>query len=50
MRVPMSTFTVAKPEKAFLSEHDFTAVSFWILSIAMIAATVFFYAEAGTIM
>merc|ERR1712085_138928 len=35
--------------EAFLSEHDFTAVSFWIISIAMIAATVFFYAEAGTV-
>jgi len=45
----MSTFTVAKPEEAFLSEHDFTAVSFWIISIAMIAATVFFYAEAATV-
>jgi len=45
----MSSFTVAKPEEAFLSEHDFTAVSFWIISIAMIAATVFFYAEAGTV-
>merc|ERR1712070_1163458 len=30
-------------------EHDFTAVSFWIISIAMIASTVFFYAEAGTV-
>jgi len=45
----MSTFTVAKPEEAFLSENDFTAVSFWIISIAMIAATVFFYAEAATV-
>ena len=45
----MSTFTVAKPEEAFLSEHDFTAVSFWIISIAMIAATGFFDAEAGTV-
>jgi bacteriorhodopsin len=35
--------------KAFLNEHDYTAVSFWIISIAMIAATVFFYAEAGTV-
>merc|ERR1711963_1362593 len=34
---------------AFLSESDFTAVSFWIISIAMIAATVFFYAEAATV-
>jgi bacteriorhodopsin len=45
----MSTFTVKDPADAFLSEHDFTAVSFWIISIAMIAATVFFYAEAGTV-
>merc|ERR1712087_1026813 len=37
------------PEKAFLNEHDYTAVSFWIISIAMIAATVFFYAEAATV-
>merc|ERR1712179_366239 len=46
---PMSSFSVDKPEKAFLNEHDFTAVSFWIISIAMIAATVFFYAEAATV-
>jgi bacteriorhodopsin len=45
----MSSFTVDKPQDAFLNEHDFTAVSFWIISIAMIAATVFFYAEAGTV-
>jgi sensory rhodopsin len=45
----MSSFTVDAPEKAFLNEHDFTAVSFWIISIAMIAATVFFYAEARTV-
>merc|ERR1712125_62843 len=49
MGAPMSTFTASKPQEAFLSEHDFTAVSFWIISIAMIAATVFFYAEAGTV-
>jgi bacteriorhodopsin len=45
----MSSFSVDAPEKAFLNEHDFTAVSFWIISIAMIAATVFFYAEAATV-
>ena len=45
----MSSFTVDAPEKAFLNEHDYTAVSFWIISIAMIAATVFFYAEAATV-
>merc|ERR1712178_491771 len=46
---PMSSFSVDAPEKAFLNEHDFTAVSFWIISIAMIAATAFFYAEAATV-
>jgi len=45
----MSSFTVAKPEDAFLTETDGVAVSFWIISIAMVAATVFFFAEAGTV-
>merc|ERR1712187_1056624 len=49
MGAPMSTFTVKDPAEAFLGEHDFTAVSFWIISIAMIAATVFFFAEASTV-
>merc|ERR1711972_445015 len=49
MGAPMSSFSVDDPAKAFLNEHDFTAVSFWIISIAMIAATVFFYAEAATV-
>merc|ERR1712146_525094 len=35
--------------KAFLNETDYTAVSFWIISIAMTASTVFFYAEAATV-
>merc|ERR1719323_2855606 len=45
----MSSFQVIDPKQAFLSEHDYTAVSFWIISIAMIAATVFFFAEASTV-
>jgi len=45
----MSSFTVTKPEDAFLTETDGVAVSFWIISIAMVAATVFFFAEAGTV-
>ena len=49
MGASMSTFTVAKSEEAFLSEHDSTAVSFWSIFIAMIAAIVFYYAEAGTV-
>merc|ERR1711918_54808 len=35
--------------EAFLSPLDGVAISFWIISIAMIAATVFFYAEAATV-
>merc|ERR1711987_18573 len=31
---------------AFLNQYDYVAISFWIISIAMIAATVFFFAEA----
>merc|ERR1712050_128689 len=48
MGAPMSSFAVANPADAFLTQHDGTAVSFWIISIAMIAATVFFFAEAAT--
>jgi len=40
---------VAKPEDAFLQPTDGVAISFWIISIAMIAATAFFFAEAGTV-
>merc|ERR1712060_448222 len=40
---------VDNPAEAFLSPHDGVAISFWIISIAMIAATVFFFAEAKTV-
>jgi len=40
---------VANPEDAFLQPNDGVAISFWIISIAMIAATAFFFAEAGTV-
>merc|ERR1712094_27409 len=49
MGAPMSSFKVEDPRAAFLNEHDYVAISFWIISIAMIAATVFFFAEAGTV-
>merc|ERR1711959_864749 len=32
-----------------LQPHDGVAISFWIISIAMIASTVFFLAEAATV-
>jgi len=49
MGAPISSFTVAAPEDAFLTETDGVAVSFWIISIAMIAASVFFFSEASTV-
>jgi len=44
-----STQPVANPVDAFLQPHDGVGISFWIISIAMIASTVFFFAEAGTV-
>merc|ERR1711907_376373 len=49
MGAPMSSFTVDNPADAFLGQHDFTAVSFWIISIAMLATTVFLLAESATV-
>jgi len=40
---------VDNPADAFLQPNDGVAISFWIISIAMIAATVFFFAEAATV-
>jgi len=40
---------VDDPTEAFLQPHDGVAISFWIISIAMMAATVFFFAEAATV-
>jgi len=44
-----STRPVDNPADAFLQPNDGVAISFWIISIAMIAATVFFFAEAATV-
>ena len=50
MGAPMATAKpVEDPADAFLQPSDGVAISFWIISIAMIAATVFFYAEAATV-
>merc|ERR1711943_88816 len=45
-----STKPVANPGDAFLQPNDGVAISFWIISIAMIAATFFFFAEAATVL
>jgi len=44
-----TTKPVDHPIDAFLQPHDGVGISFWIISIAMIASTVFFFAEAGTV-
>merc|ERR1739847_211442 len=50
MGAPMSsTQPVARPQDAFLQPTDGVAISFWIISIAMIASTFFFFAEAATV-
>merc|ERR1711915_616508 len=47
---PMSsTKPVDNPGDAFLQPNDGVAISFWIISIAMIAATFFFFFEANTV-
>merc|ERR1711915_315655 len=47
---PMSsTKPVDNPGDAFLQPNDGVAISFWIISIAMIASTAFFFAEAATV-
>jgi len=45
-----STKPVDNPQEAFLQPDDGVAISFWVISIAMIAATVFFLAEAATVL
>jgi hypothetical protein len=51
MGAPMSTSRpVDNPVDAFLQPHDGVAISFWIISIAMIASTVFFLAETATVL
>ena len=42
-----STKPLENPADAFLQPDDGVAISFWIISIAMIAATAFFFAEAA---
>jgi len=44
-----TTQPVANAADAFLQPDDEVAISFWIISIAMIAATFFFFAEARTV-
>jgi len=44
-----SSKPVDDPREAFLPPHDICAISFWIISIAMIASTVFFIAQSFSV-
>merc|ERR1712047_231298 len=41
-----AAFTTVLKEHGFLDPNDAVAISFWIISIAMVAATVFFLMES----
>ena len=47
MSAQMSSFAISYSEDASLTEIDDAAMTFWTTSIAMIARTVFLYAEAA---
>ena len=39
--------TVASAEAVMLAPNDFVGISFWTISMAMVAASIFFLMEAG---
>jgi bacteriorhodopsin len=45
----MSASGVANAETALLASDDFVGISFWLVSMAMLAATAFFFLEAGSV-
>ncbi|MDA0375360.1 MAG: bacteriorhodopsin-like [Planctomycetota bacterium] len=45
MLLSLSTFFSAAPEAATLAPDDFVGISFWVISMALIAATAFFFLE-----
>ena len=40
---------VANAETALLASDDFVGISFWLVSMVMLAATAFFFLEAGNV-
>jgi len=45
----LASISYQAQEKGFLNPNDIVAISFWIISISMVAATVFFLMEALTV-
>ena len=40
---------VANAETAMLASDDFVGISFWVISMGMLAATAFFFMERGSV-
>ena len=40
---------VANAETAMLAQDDFVGISFWVISMGMLAATAFFFMERSTV-
>jgi bacteriorhodopsin len=47
--VLMGASGVANAETALLASDDFVGISFWVISMGMLAATAFFFLEAGSV-
>ena len=45
----MGASGVANAETALLASDDFVGISFWLVSMAMLASTAFFLLEAGNV-
>jgi bacteriorhodopsin len=45
----MGASGVANAETALLATNDFVGISFWVISMGMLAATAFFFLEAGNV-
>ena len=45
----MGASGVANAETAMLAANDFVGISFWLVSMVMLASTAFFFLEAGNV-
>ena len=45
----MGATGVANASTAMLAQDDFVGISFWVISMGMLAATAFFFLEAGNV-
>ena len=45
----MGASGAANAETALLASNDFVGISFWLVSMVMLASTAFFFLEAGNV-